>query len=177
MQFSLKFVAAAAFLLPSLISGAALPADSLAARDTTLTQRSPEFNGLELTRREAEASLEAAQVKREAYAQPLENYEEFTARSIEARGAAEEAEAQAAHDAYKAAQAAQGGYKKKYNTQKETWPNKLKFATEALGYATAYVIPFPFSFLFLPFPSLFLFSKGNREAWFRMYSSKKETDN
>jgi hypothetical protein len=177
MQFSLRFVAAAAFLLPSLISGAALPADSLAARDTTLTQRSPEFNTLGLTRREAEASLEAAQVKREASALALEDYEQFTARSIEARGPADEAAAQAAHDAYKAAQAAQGGYKKKYNNQKETWPNKLKFATEALGYATAYVIPFPFSFLFLPFPSLFLFSKGNREAWFRMYSSKKETDN
>lgn len=86
-------------------------------------------------------------MKREAYVQALEDYEEFTARSIEARGAAEETAAQAAHDAYKAAQAAQTGYKKKYNNQKETWPNKLKFATEALGYATTYVIPFPFPLL------------------------------
>jgi hypothetical protein len=121
MQFSLKFVAAAAFLLPSLISGLALPADSLAERDTTLTQRSPEFEALELTRREAE----------------VEDYEDFTARSIEARGLVEEAAAQAAHVAYKAAQTAQSGYKKKYNNQKETWPNKLMFATEALVHATA----------------------------------------
>lgn len=164
MQFSLKFIAAAAFLLPSLISGAALPTDSLAARDTTLTQRSPEFNALEFTRREAEASLDAAQVKREAYVQALEDYEEFTARSIEARGAAEEAAAQKIHDSYKTAQAAQGGYKKKYNNQKETWPNKLKFATEALGHATVYVVLVLFPLLFIPWPSHYLLFKGEQRS-------------
>ena len=174
MQFSLKFVAAAAFLLPSLISGAALPADSLAARDTTLIQRSPEFNALELTRREAEASFEAAQVKREAYAQAFEDFEEFTARSIEARGPADEAAAQTIYDAYKKAQAAQSGYKKKYNNQKETWPNKLKFATEALGYATAYVIPFPFPFPFLPLLSSL--RETERQGFICMVV-RKETDN
>ncbi len=86
-------------------------------------------------------------MKREAYAPALGDYEKFTARSIEARGPADEAAAQAAHDAYKKAQAAQNGYRKKYNNQKETWPNKLTFATEALAYATAYVIPFPFPLL------------------------------
>jgi hypothetical protein len=158
MQFSFKFVAAAAFLLPSLISGAALAADSLAARDTsdtTLTERSPEFNALELTRREAVASLEAAQVKRDAYDQA---YEEYATGSIEARTPADEAEADRVYRAYKAAQAAQGGMRREYNNQARTntWENKLRIATNALHYATQYVLPFPFPFLFLscsfPFP-------------------------
>jgi tryptophan 2,3-dioxygenase len=154
MQFSLKSIAAAAVLLPSLISSFALSPNSLATHSTTLTKRSPEFHALELTRREAVASLEAAQVKREAYDQA---YEEFTTRSIEARGEEDEAAAQEAHDEYKAAQAAQGGFRKKYNNQKETWPNKLKLANEALQYAIEYVVPFPLP-LPLPHPCSSAFS-------------------
>lgn len=90
MQFSLKLIAAAAFLLPSLIAARAVPNDAVAKREAFASPEAEALSNFEITRRDFESSIEAAQVKRDAYAEAIEHVESMTSHQLEACGQAED---------------------------------------------------------------------------------------
>lgn len=129
MYFSFRLVAAAAFLLPSLISAAAIPNDGLATRDTSLNSREAS-NNIEIMRRKVEDSFEDVQAKRNAYDEALAAVNEITARG-ELVSRTTEAELQDVYDAYKAAKAQQSGLKALYVAERD-WATKLDIANRAI---------------------------------------------
>jgi len=110
MQFSLTLIAAAAFLLPNLVSARALPNSAVVAKRDVLVNREVEaLSYLELTKRDFESSIEAAQVKRDAYAEARAHVEAVTGQQLVARGDKEDIAAwEKLHTQYK-------GYKAHYD--------------------------------------------------------------
>ncbi|KAH8592603.1 hypothetical protein B0O99DRAFT_597051 [Bisporella sp. PMI_857] len=91
MQFSLTLIAAAAFLLPNLVSARALLSSADVAKRDILDNREVEaLSYLELTKRDFESSIEAAQVKRDAYAEALAYVDAVTGQQLVARGTEED---------------------------------------------------------------------------------------
>ena len=137
MYFSLKLVAAAAFILPNLIAArsVATPNQAVAKREA-FAEAEPEakaFNNFEISQREAENSIEAARIKRDAYAEAITHIEDVTGHRLMSR--ATEAELDATHKAYKAAEQKYHGLKKKYATEKD-YAKKLQIATTAVAAVT-----------------------------------------
>jgi hypothetical protein len=103
MQFSLKLVAAAAFLLPNLIAARAVSNDAVAKREAFASPEAEALSNFEIARRDFESSVEAAQVKRDAYAEAIAHVESVTGHQLVTRGQAEDlAKWETIHTAYKA---------------------------------------------------------------------------
>jgi len=139
MHFSLKLVAAAAFILPNLIAArsVAVPDQAVAvAKREAFAEAEPEakaFNNFAISQREAENGIEEARMKRDAYAEAIAHIEDVTRHQLMSR--ATEAELDATHKAYKAAEQKYHGLKKKYATEKD-YAKKLQIATTAVAAVT-----------------------------------------
>lgn len=117
MQFSLKLVAAAAFLLPNLIAARAIPNNAVAEREAFPEAEVEAFSNFDISRRDAEYGVEAAHMKRDAYAEAIAHIEEVTGHQLVARTTEEEL--QAMHTAYKASEKKSHGLKKAYANEKD----------------------------------------------------------
>jgi hypothetical protein len=103
MQFSLKLIAAAAFLLPNLIVARVVSNDAVAKREAFASPEAEALSNFEITRRDFESSIEAAQVKRDAYADAIAHVESLTSHQLVTRGQQEDlAKWETIHTAYKA---------------------------------------------------------------------------
>jgi hypothetical protein len=121
MQFSLTLIAAAAFLLPNLVSARAFPNSAVVAKRDVLVNREVEaLSYLELTKRDFESSIEAAQVKRDAYADAIAHVETVTGQQLVARGDQEDIAAwEKLHTQYKAYKANYDEYSREAKAEKD----------------------------------------------------------
>jgi len=138
MRFSLRLVAAAAFILPSLIAARSvdIPNHAVAKREAFAkaeAEAKAAFNNFEISQREAEHGIEEAQMKRDAYSEAIAHIEDVTGHQLMSRTT--EAELTAIHKQYKAAEQKYHGLKKKYATEKD-WAKKLQIATTAVAAVT-----------------------------------------
>ncbi|KIM96633.1 hypothetical protein OIDMADRAFT_58941 [Oidiodendron maius Zn] len=133
MQFSLKLVAAAAFLLPNLIAAVAIPSDAVAKREAFAEAGVEAYSNFEISGRDVEIGAEAARMKRDAYAEAITHIDEVTEHQLVSRTT--EAELDAIHTAYKAAEKKYHGLKKSYATEKD-YAKKLDIATTAVNAVT-----------------------------------------
>jgi hypothetical protein len=120
MQFSLKLVAAAAFLLPNLIAARAVPNNAVAKQEAFASPEAKALSNFEVTRHDFESGIKAAQVKRDAYAEAIAQVESVTSHQLVTRGEKEDlVEWNAIRKAYKSQGDIYEGLSKGWNEIKD----------------------------------------------------------
>ena len=120
MQFSLKLVAAAAFLLPNLIAARAVSNDAVAKREAFASPEAEALSNFEVARRDFESSIKATQVKRDAYTEAIAHVESVTGHQLVTRGQKEElAKWDVIHTQYKSHQRVLDGLSRGWKSEKD----------------------------------------------------------